>query len=382
MNTSIPFNKPFLTGKELEYIRQAVEAGKISGNGAFTQNCQRLLEQRYGFRKALLTTSCTDALEMAAMLAGIRPGDEVIMPSFTFVSTALAFVRQGAKIVFADSDLDHPNLNVDKVAALITSRTKVLVVVHYAGVACDMDAAMALAEKHGLLVIEDAAQAIDATYKGRPLGGIGHLGCFSFHETKNVISGEGGALVINDDRFPHRAEIIWEKGTNRAEFFRGEVNKYGWVDIGSSFLPSEITAAFLYAQLEQLDAIQTKRKTLWTAYRAGLFDLAKQGRIKLPALPLYASNNAHMFYIVCRNLEERSGLIKFLKEHDVMAPFHYLALHKSEYYLNHFEERPKLPNCDMYADCLVRMPMFYELELEQVDYICELIKEYYTTLEK
>lgn len=376
MNTSIPFNKPFLTGKELEYIRQAVEAGKISGNGAFTQNCQRLLEQRYGFRKALLTTSCTDALEMAAMLAGIRPGDEVIMPSFTFVSTALAFVRQGAKIVFADSDLDHPNLNVDKVAALITSRTKVLVVVHYAGVACDMDAAMALAEKHGLLVIEDAAQAIDATYKGRPLGGIGHLGCFSFHETKNVISGEGGALVINDDRFPHRAEIIWEKGTNRAEFFRGEVNKYGWVDIGSSFLPSEITAAFLYAQLEQLDAIQTKRKTLWTAYRAGLFDLAKQGRIKLPALPLYASNNAHMFYIVCASLDERTALIAYLKAKGILAVFHYLSLHKSPFYAPLYNG-PELPNTDRFSDCLLRLPMYYDLEIAQVDTICARIREFH-----
>lgn len=376
MNTSIPFNKPFLTGKELEYIRQAVEAGKISGNGAFTQNCQRLLEQRYGFRKALLTTSCTDALEMAAMLAGIGPGDEVIVPSFTFVSTAVAFVRQGAKIVFADSDLDHPNLNMDKVAALITSRTKVLVVVHYAGVACDMDAAMALAEKHGLLVIEDAAQAIDATYKGRPLGGIGHFGCFSFHETKNVISGEGGALVINDDRFPHRAEIIWEKGTNRAEFFRGEVNKYGWVDIGSSFLPSEITAAFLYAQLEQLDAIQTKRKTLWTAYRAGLFDLAKQGRIKLPALPLYASNNAHMFYIVCASLDERTALIAYLKAKGILAVFHYLSLHKSPFYAPLYNG-PELPNTDRFSDCLLRLPMYYDLEIAQVDTICARIREFH-----
>lgn len=373
---NVPFNKPFLTGNELEYIRQAVESGKISGNGVFTQKCQGLLEQRYGFRKVLLTTSCTDALEMAAMLAGIRPGDEVIMPSFTFVSTALAFVRQGAKIVFADSDLDHPNLNMDKVAALITSRTKVLVVVHYAGVACDMDAAMALAEKHGLLVIEDAAQAIDATYKGRPLGGIGHFGCFSFHETKNVISGEGGALVINDDRFPHRAEIIWEKGTNRAEFFRGEVNKYGWVDIGSSFLPSEITAAFLYAQLEQLDAIQTKRKTLWTAYRAGLFDLAKQGRIKLPALPLYASNNAHMFYIVCASLDERTALIAYLKAKGILAVFHYLSLHKSPFYAPLYNG-PELPNTDRFSDCLLRLPMYYDLEIAQVDTICARIREFH-----
>ena len=234
MNYSIPFNKPFLTGRELTYIREAVESGKISGNGLFTQKSQQFFCARYGFRKTLLTTSCTDALEMAAILADVGPGDEVIVPSFTFVSSALAFVRQGAKIVFADSQPGHPNLDLDQVEGLITPRTKVLVVVHYAGVACDMDRAMALAQQHRLLVVEDAAQAIDATYTGRPLGGIGHLGCFSFHETKNVISGEGGALIVNDDRFVRRSEIIWEKGTNRAEFFRGEVNKYGWVDVGSS----------------------------------------------------------------------------------------------------------------------------------------------------
>ena len=246
---TIPFNRPFLTGKETEYIRQAVESGKISGNGLFTQKCQHFLEERYGFPKVLLTTSCTDALEMAAMLSEVGPGDEVIVPSFTFVSSAVAFVRQGARIVFADSRADHPNLDLERVEALITPKTKALVVVHYAGVACDMDRAMELARKHNLLVIEDAAQAIDATYKGRPLGGIGHFGCFSFHETKNIIAGEGGALVINDERFARRAEIIWEKGTNRAEFFRGEVNKYGWVDVGSSFLPSEIISAFLYCLL-------------------------------------------------------------------------------------------------------------------------------------
>ena len=274
---TIPFNRPFLTGKETEYIRQAVESGKISGNGLFTQKCQHFLEERYGFPKVLLTTSCTDALEMAAMLSEVGPGDEVIVPSFTFVSSAVAFVRQGARIVFADSRADHPNLDLERVEALITPKTKALVVVHYAGVACDMDRAMELARKHNLLVIEDAAQAIDATYKGRPLGGIGHFGCFSFHETKNIIAGEGGALVINDERFARRAEIIWEKGTNRAEFFRGEVNKYGWVDVGSSFLPSEIISAFLYAQLEHLDTIQAKRKELWTAYLKELAGLAGLG---------------------------------------------------------------------------------------------------------
>lgn len=371
----IPFNRPFLTGKETEYIRQAVESGKISGNGVFTAKCQRFLEQRYGFRKTLLTTSCTDALEMAAILAEVGPGDEIIIPSFTFVSTALAFVRQGANILFADSRPDHPNLDLDRVEALITPRTKVLVVVHYAGVACDMDAAMALAEKYHLLVVEDAAQAIDATYKGRPLGGIGHFGCFSFHETKNVICGEGGALAINDERFLRRSEIIWEKGTNRAEFFRGEVNKYGWVDTGSSFLPSEISAAFLFAQLEQVEAIQARRNALWNAYAEGLSQPAGQGRLALPLLPAYASNNAHMFYAVCSSPGERTALIDDLKQQGVHAVFHYLALHKSPFYAAKHDGR-ELPHADRFADGLVRLPMFYDLTVAQVDEICAHIRRF------
>ena len=376
MNPAIPFNKPFLTGRELDYIRQAVESGKISGNGAFTQKCQRWLEGRGGFRKVLLTTSCTDALEMAAMLADVGPGDEVIVPSFTFVSTALAFVRQGARIVFADSRADHPNLDLDRIEPLITPRTKALVVVHYAGVACDMDRAMELARKHGLLVVEDAAQAIDATYKGRPLGGLGHFGCFSFHETKNVIAGEGGALVLNDDRFLRRAEILWEKGTNRAEFFRGEVNKYGWVDVGSSFLPSEIVAAFLYAQLERLDDIQARRKALWNAYAERLDGLARQGRFQLPPFPAYASNNAHMFYLVCRSLDERSALIAHLKKHGILAVFHYLPLHQSPFYAPKYAG-PELPHAVRFSDTLLRLPLYYDLEISQVDQICARIREFF-----
>lgn len=276
----IPFNKPYLTGRELEYIQEAVIKGKLSGNGYFTKKCQAFIDERYGFRKTLLTTSCTDALEMAAILAGIKEGDEVIIPSYTFVSTALAFVRQGAKVVFIDSSSDEPNMDVRQLESLITSRTRAIVPVHYAGVACDMDAVMLIAEKYNLVVIEDAAQAIDSYYvslnKGRKaLGGIGHMGCFSFHETKNVISGEGGLLAINDERFIKRSEIIWEKGTNRAEFFRGEVNKYGWVDVGSSFLPSELTAAFLYAQLESIDMIQKRRKDLWEKYYEKLWVTSK-----------------------------------------------------------------------------------------------------------
>ena len=369
----IPFNKPHLTGKETQYIYEAVSKGKLSGNGEFTKRCQQFFEEKYGFKKCLLTTSCTDALEMAAILCDIQPGDEVIVPSYTFVSSALAFVRQGAKIVFADSMERNPNLDAEKIEALITPRTKVIVPVHYAGVACDMDRIMEIAEKHNLLVVEDAAQAIDSYYKGKPLGTIGHLSCFSFHETKNIISGEGGMLGINDARFIRRAEIIWEKGTNRAEFFRGEVNKYGWCDIGSSFLPSEVVAAFLWAQLESMDEIQTKRKRLWDKYYELLKPLAEQGRFRLPEIPDYATNNAHMFYLVCNNLEERTALIKKLKENDILAVFHYLSLHSSEYYKDKHDGRP-LPECDRYADCLVRLPMFYDLAESDVERICEVIR--------
>lgn len=377
MAFKIPFNKPYLTGKEAHYTYQAVYTGKLSGNGVYTQKCQKFFEQKYGFKKTLLTTSCTDALEMCAILCDVGPGDEVIVPSYTFVSSALAFVRQGCKIVFADSMDRNPNIDAEKLESLITPKTKVIVPVHYAGVACDMDKIMEIADKHGLIVVEDAAQAIDSYYKGRPLGTIGHLSAFSFHETKNIISGEGGLLGINDERFIRRSEIIWEKGTNRSEFFRGEVNKYGWCDTGSSFLPSEVISAFLWAQLESLDDIQNKRKQLWRQYYAGLESLAAKGYFRLPDIPSYATNNAHMFYLVCNNLEERSGLIKYLKEHDVLSVFHYLSLHQSEYYTTHYSEIPSLPNCDRYADCLVRLPMFYELKAEQVDYIVNLISNYY-----
>lgn len=371
----IPFNLPHLTGKEAHYMYQAVYNGKLSGNGEFTKRCQCFFEEKYGFKKCLLTTSCTDALEMAAILCDIQPGDEVIVPSYTFVSSALAFVRAGAKIVFADSMKRNPNIDAEQIEALITPRTKVIVPVHYAGVACDMDRIMAVAEKHHLLVVEDAAQAIDSYYKGRPLGTIGHLSAFSFHETKNIISGEGGMLGINDKRFIRRAEIIWEKGTNRAEFFRGEVNKYGWCDIGSSFLPSEVVAAFLWAQLEALDDIQDKRKCLWNRYYESLKPFADQGRFRLPDIPDYATNNAHMFYLVCNNLEERTALIKKLKENDILAVFHYLSLHSSEFYKDKHDGR-QLPQCDSYADCLVRLPMYYDLSVEEVEKIYETIGDF------
>ncbi|MBQ9752775.1 MAG: dTDP-4-amino-4,6-dideoxygalactose transaminase [Paludibacteraceae bacterium] len=371
---NIPFNKPHLTGKEAHYMYQAVAQGKLSGNGAFTKKCQQFFEERYGFKKCLLTTSCTDALEMAAILCDIQPGDEVIVPSYTFVSSALAFVRAGAKIVFADSMASNPNIDAEKIESLITLRTKVIVPVHYAGVACDMDRIMEIAEKYNLIVVEDAAQAIDSYYKDRPLGAIGHLSAFSFHETKNIIAGEGGMLCINDERFIRRAEIIWEKGTNRAEFFRGEVNKYGWVDTGSSFLPSEVIAAFLWAQLEHLDEIQSRRKHLWELYHSNLSSLAlsPNSLIALPGLPEYATNNAHMFYLVCNSLEERTALIKHLKDNGVLAVFHYLSLHSSPYYQEKHDGRA-LPECDHYADCLVRLPMYYDLKEEELVEICNVI---------
>jgi len=376
----IPFNRPFLTGKEVHYMYQAVYTGKLSGNGVFTKKCQQFFEDKYGFKKCILTTSGTDALEMAAILCDVKLGDEVIVPSYTFVSSALAFVRQGARIVFADSCENNPNIDADKIEALITDKTKVIVPVHYAGVACDMDKIMDIADRHNLFVVEDAAQAIDSYYKDKPLGGIGHFGCFSFHETKNVTAGgEGGLLCVNDERFIRRAEIIWEKGTNRAEFFRGMVNKYGWVDTGSSFLPSEINSAFLYAQLESLEGIQTRRKAIWEQYHNGLKDLSEKGFFSLPDMPDYATNNGHMFYIVCRSLDERTQLISFLKEKGILAPFHYLSLHLSDYYHSVESNIPTLPNCDKFADRLVRLPMFFELKDEEVLYIIQEIHSFYSS---
>ena len=373
----IDFNRPHFTGNELRYIQDAVEKKKhISGNGIYTKLCQHFFEEKYGFKKCLLTTSCTDALEMCAMLCDIQPGDEVIVPSYTFVSSALAFVRAGAKIVFADSMSRNPNIDAETIEELITPKTKVIVPVHYAGVACDMDKIMEIAHHHSLIVVEDAAQAIDSYYKGRSLGTIGHLSAFSFHETKNIISGEGGMFGINDERFIRRAEIIWEKGTNRAEFFRGEVNKYGWCDVGSSFLPSEVMAAFLWAQLEELEDIQNKRKKLWNKYYELLEPLAANGYFMLPDIPDYATNNAHMFYLVCKSLEDRTALIRHMKEEGVQAVFHYLSLHSSPYYLDKHDGRA-LSNCDHYADCLVRLPMYYDLAEEQVGQICEQIQIYY-----
>ncbi|ANQ50223.1 dTDP-4-amino-4,6-dideoxygalactose transaminase [Flammeovirga sp. MY04] len=365
----IPFNKPHLTGKETHYIYDAVYSqGKLSGNGKYTKLCQEFFQDKYHFSKTLLTTSCTDALEMSAILVNIQKGDEVIMPSYTFVSTANAFILRGAKVIFVDSLDDHPNIDPKKVQKAITAKTKAIVVVHYAGIACDMDKIMALANKHNLFVIEDAAQAIDSFYKDRPLGGIGHLSTFSFHETKNISSGEGGMLVINDKRFIDRSEIIWEKGTNRASFFRGEVNKYGWVDIGSSFLPSELTAAFLYAQLEHLNEIQAKRKKLWTQYNQLLANKSDffGKKIKKPVIPNYATNNAHMFYLLLDSLEDRNDLIKILKNKGLHSVFHYLPLNESEYFKKHYQGE-ELKNTKLFSNNLLRLPFYTDLEFKEIE---------------
>ncbi len=368
----IPFNKPFFIGRELAYIAEAVSTGKLSGNGPFTQRCHRWFEQRYGIHKALLTTSCTDALEMAALLADIKPGDEVIVPSYTFVSTANAFVLRGARLVFADSLTEHPNMDPQPLAALITPKTRAIVVVHYAGVAVDMDPVLALAAKHHLVVIEDAAQGIEARYKGRPLGAIGHLGAFSFHETKNIIAGEGGLLAVNEPSLAHRAEIIWEKGTNRASFFRGEVDKYGWVDVGSSFLPSELVAAYLWAQLENAHTIQQHRHQLWQRYWNGLARGEAAGAFRRPVVPAFAEHNAHMFYLVCDSLDARTQLIAAMRAAGFHLVFHYLSLHQSAFYADKHDGRA-LPNSDYFSDRLVRLPLFYELSLDDVDRMCAAI---------
>lgn len=369
---NIPFNKPYLHGRELVYIAEAVASGKISGDGVFTQRCHAFFEQRYGFRKALMTTSCTDALEMAALLLNIREGDEVIVPAFTFVSTANAFALRGARIVFADSEAHNPNIDATKLAELITPRTRAIVVVHYAGVACDMDPILALARERGIAVVEDAAQAIDSFYKGQPLGSLGLFGAFSFHETKNVIAGEGGLLTINDADHVARAEVIREKGTNRSAFFRGEIDKYGWVDIGSSFLPSDIVSAYLYAQLEVLDTIQARRKALWKRYHDQLAAALQRHEVEAPYIPKWATNNGHLFYIVCRSLEHRTCVLEKLRAAGIHAVFHYLSLHSSPYFQQQHDGRT-LPHSDRFADCLLRLPLYYEMTDEQCDFISDTL---------
>lgn len=372
----IPFNKPHFTGREAHHLSQAAVLGKLSGNGFYTRECQAFFEKRYHLQKTLLTTSCSDALEMAALVLGIGPGDEVIMPSYTFVSTANAFVLRGATIIFADSNPENPNIDADQLENLITSRTRAIVVVHYGGIACDMEKVMQIAGKYQLPVVEDAAQGIEATFNGRPLGSIGTLGTYSFHETKNVTSGEGGLLLINDPALVNRAEIIWEKGTNRAAFARGEVEKYEWVEPGSSFLPNELTAAFLFGQLELLEDIQRKRMNIWQDYFSRLSDLATAGFIGLPQVPAYAAHNGHLFYLTTRSAEERDRLLTHLLKNEIHAVFHYLTLHNSPYFRNQHDKRV-LGNAERYASTLIRLPFFYSLQTSEIGYIYEVIQRFY-----
>jgi dTDP-4-amino-4,6-dideoxygalactose transaminase len=375
----IPFNKPFVTGNELLYMQEAIINGKLSGGGAFSQKCQTFFETKYGFKKCLLTTSCTDALEMSALLLNIKAGDEIIIPSYTFVSSANPFVLRNAKIVFADSQSSSPNIDVQQIEALITPNTKAIVVVHYAGIACEMDSLLQICEKHNLYLVEDAAQAIDATYKGKPLGSFGHLSAFSFHDTKNITCGEGGMLVINDESLIGRAEIIWEKGTNRKKFFRGEVDKYEWVDVGSSFLLSELNAAFLLAQLEQLDNIQLKRKAIWATYHAHLSSYPSF--FQTPYLPDYATNNGHIYYILCKDRVERNELMEYLKQQNIQTTFHYQSLHKSVFFTAMHDNRI-LQEAEKFTDCLLRLPFYYELTVEEVKIIAQQVIDFFSEKSK
>lgn len=372
----IPFNKPYCQGKELEYIKSAMDFGHISGNGVYTKKVHQFFEERYRFKKTFLTTSCTHAIEMAVMLMNLQPGDEVIMPSYTFVSTTNPFIIRGAKIVFADTLHNLPNIDLDEAEKLITEKTRVLVVMHYGGVAVDMDKAVAIAKKYNLILFEDVAHAIESFYKGKPLGSFGHFSALSFHETKNISSGEGGLLIINDEKYISRAEIVWEKGTNRSAFSRGEVSKYEWVDIGASFVPSEIIAAMLYAQLNLIDDIQQQRITLWKRYSDNLKKLAEKGQIILDELPDFATINGHLFYFLTHNQQQRNHLLEYLNNHKVHAVFHYVPLHISPFYKDKHDGR-NLPNTQKYSDRLIRLPMFYELTPEAVDFICEVVTNYF-----
>ena len=368
---SIKFNEPFITGKELNYMQEVMKNGHFSGNGDFTKKCQSFCEEKWNLRKCFLTHSGTGALEMAALLLDIKAGDEVIIPSFTFTSTALAFQRQGAKIIFADSKESHPCLDEKTIESLITDRTKAIVPVHYGGIGCEMDEIMSIADKYNLVVIEDAAHAIGGTYRNRPLGGIGHIGCFSFHESKNIHCGEGGMLILNDERFIERAAVIWEKGTNKAAFLNGNVSKYECVDIGSSFVASDLLASFLYAQLEHVDQFNQHRRLIWdTYYRL----LSSYSVIDIPFVPSHVEHNAHIFYIITKSKEQRDFLIAGLKAKGISAPFHYQSLHSSPYF--HLENSEiNLPNSDSFSTCLIRLPIHFNMSVSQAEFIVQTIKE-------
>ena len=369
---NIPFNKPYMTGRELWYIAQAHTNGHLAGDGMFTKNCHAWLETRTGARKALLTHSCTAALDMAAMLADIQPGDEVIMPSYTFVSTANAFVLRGGIPVFVDIRPDTLNIDETLIEGAITPRTKAIVPVHYAGVACEMNTIMSIAQHHKLLVIEDAAQAVMSAYKGKPLGTIGHLGAYSFHETKNIISGEGGALLVNDESFAERAEIIREKGTNRSQFFRGQIDKYTWVDIGSSYLPGEVIAAFLWAQMEEAQSITERRLDIWRRYHEAMAPLEGAGKLRRPIIPKECQHNAHMYYILLESLEKRTEVIAKLKEQNVHAVFHYVPLHSSPAGKKYGRTNGELQHTSNLADRLLRLPLWVGMNEAQDKVIAQL----------
>ena len=376
MSMRIPFNKPSAVGNELNYIRQAITNGHLSGDGPFTKKCQAWLSERIGCLKGLLTHSCTAALEMAAILADIQPGDEVIMPSYTFVSTANAFVLRGGVPVFVDIRIDTLNINESNIEAAITNKTKAIVPVHYAGVACEMDTIMAIAKRHNLLVIEDAAQGIMSSYKGQPLGSIGHMAALSFHETKNIISGEGGALLINDRRFIERAEIIWKKGTNRNSFLRGEVDKYTWVDIGSSYLPSELIAAYLWAQMEDADNIIEHRLAAWARYHKAFETLELQGEIRRLIIPKDCKHNAHMYYLLFPNFERRTRILEHLKSQGIGATFHYIPLHSSKAGKHYGRTNGNLPVTDQLSDRLLRLPLYNALTIDAQDIVIKEVLNY------
>lgn len=367
MTRRLPFNRPHCVGSEFDYIATAISNMHLSGNGPFTQRCQAWLAEQTGASKALLTHSCTAALEMAALLVNAGPGDEIIMPSFTFVSTANAFVLRGAVPVFVDVQADTLNLDPSLIEAAITPRTRAIAVVHYAGVSCDMDPIMEIARRHGLLVIEDAAQGLLSTYRGQPLGTIGDLGALSFHETKNVIAGEGGALLMRDQEFAERAEIIWEKGTNRSQFFRGEVDKYTWVDIGSSFLPSEVVAAFLWAQMEQAQQITQERISIWNAYHERLADMETRGVLRRPIVPDDCVHNGHLYYVLLNDLETRTRIIDALREAQISAVFHYVPLHASPAGQRYGRVGSEMPVTMMAGDHLLRLPLWVGMTVEDVD---------------
>lgn len=373
----INFNVPPFTGKEMEYIKECVDNQKICGDGKYTKKCNEWLEKRTGVTKALLTTSCTHATEMAALLAGIKEGDEVIMPSYTFVSTADAFVLRGAKAVFVDIRPDTMNIDETKIENAITDRTKAIVPVHYAGVSCEMDTITDIAKRYNLLVVEDAAQGIMSTYKGKALGSIGDFGCYSFHETKNYSMGEGGALLLKGDRYVEQAEIIREKGTDRSKFFRGQVDKYRWIDYGSSYLPSDMNAAYLYAQLEMADEINSYRLNIWNTYYEGLKDLQSEGILELPTVPEGCVHNAHMFYIKAKDFDERTKLIAFLKENDILSVFHYIPLHTAPAGMKYGEFRGEDKYTTKESERLTRLPLYYGLTKEQNEYIIDKVREFY-----